>query len=161
MSRPTRRFFAAALAVVLAAALCSAFFAQILLVHGDSMAPGYRSGSLALLRKRPAAYARGDVVLCRSEALGRSVVKRIAAAEGDVLTVKGDSLYINGEFAGLMPEEERRALLPEIVPPGSFLLLGDNRDRSIDSRDAALGLVTAEQLRGRVVFPIRPDPGKQ
>ena len=158
MKRSTKRFLWAALAVVLAAALCSAFLFQLLLIHGDSMAPTYRSGSLALLEKRPAAYMRGDVVLCRSPALGRNVVKRIAAAEGDLLSVEGDALYINGEYAGLLPEEELRAALPARVPAGCFLLLGDNRDRSVDSRDAALGLVTADLFRGRVFFPVRPGP---
>ena len=156
MTRQTRRFLAAALAVVLAAAVCSAFFVQLLLIHGDSMAPAYRSGSLVLLEKRPAAYERGDAVLCRSAALGRSVVKRIAAAEGDALKVEGGALYINGEYAGAMPEDP--AALPEVVPAGCFLLLGDNRERSVDSRSAALGLVSEEQLRGRILFPVRPGP---
>ena len=156
MTRQTRRFLAAALAVVLAAAVCSAFFVQVLLIHGDSMAPAYRSGSLVLLDKHPAAYARGDVVLCRSAALGRSVVKRIAAAEGDALRIEGGALYINGAYAGRMPADP--ATLPEAVPAGCFLLLGDNRDSSVDSRSAALGLVSEEQLRGRILFPVRPGP---
>ena len=156
MTRSARRFLAAALAVVLAAAVCSAFFVQVLLIHGDSMAPAYRSGSLVLLEKRPTAYVRGDVALCRSASLGRSVVKRIAAVEGDALTVEGGALYINGEYAGRMPEDP--ADLPGAVPAGFFLLLGDNRDRSVDSRSAALGLVTEKQLRGRILFPVRPGP---
>ena len=157
-TRPERRFLAAVLAVVLAAALCSAFFVQLLLIHGDSMAPAYRSGALVLLQKRPASYGRGDVVLCRSEALGRSVVKRIAAAEGDALAVEADGLYINGVYAGAMPEASQRAALPAQVPAGQYLLLGDNRDASVDSRNAALGLVREEQLRGRVLFPVRAGP---
>ena len=153
-----RQFYAAALAVVLLAALCSVFFVQLLLIHGDSMSPAYRSGSLVLLQKRPASYARGDVVLCRSEALGRSVVKRIAAMEGDALAIEGDGLYINGVYAAAMPEPARRAALPAVVPPGQYLLLGDNRAESVDSRDAALGLVTQSQLRGKILFPLRPGP---
>ena len=156
MTRQTRRFLAAALAVVLAAAVCSAFFVQLLLIHGDSMAPAYRSGSLVLLEKRPAAYERGDAVLCRSAALGRSVGKRIAAVEGDAIKVEGGALYINGEYAGRMPADP--AYLPGAVPAGCFLLLGDNRDRSVDSRSASLGLVTEKQLRGRILFPVRPGP---
>lgn len=156
--RPARGFLFALLAVVLAAALCSAFFFQLLLIHGDSMAPAYRSGSLVLLQKRPAAFRRGDVVLCRSEKLGRSLVKRIAAAEGDSLSVEGGELYINGRPAGQMPAEGERAALPETVPPGCFLLLGDNRAESVDSRDARLGLVTEKALRGRVCFLLRPGP---
>lgn len=153
-----RRFLLAAVGVVLAAAICSAFFVQVLLIHGSSMEPTYRSGSLVLLQKRPAAYARGDVVLCRSEALGRSVVKRIAAVEGDALEVKDGALYIDGVWAGAMPEESKRAALPDTVPAGKVLLLGDNRAHSVDSRNKALGLVELTQLRGRLLWPLRPGP---
>ncbi len=38
---------------------------------------------------------------------------------------------------------------PLVVPPGQYLLLGDNRDESTDSRMA--GFVSREQIRGRVV----------
>ena len=148
-----RRFLAAAALVVLAAALCSAFFVQLLLIHGDSMSPAYRSGSLVLLQKRPASYERGDVVLCRSEVLGRSIVKRIAAGEGDALAIEDGGLYINGVYAGPMPEDA--AALPTAVPPGKLLLLGDNRAASVDSRSAALGLADEGQLRGKVIFPKR------
>lgn len=151
-----RRFLAAAALAVLAASLCSAFFVQLLLIHGDSMSPAYRSGSLVLLQKRPASFERGDVVLCRSEVLGRSIVKRIAAAEGDALEVGEDGLYINGVYAAPMPEDA--AELPALVPPGKLLLLGDNLSASVDSRSAALGLVDETRLRGKVIFPKRPGP---
>ncbi len=40
--------------------------------------------------------------------------------------------------------------LPAILPPDQFLLLGDNRDDSKDSR--ITGLVSAEQIRGRYMY---------
>ncbi|MCB1143593.1 MAG: signal peptidase I [Leptospiraceae bacterium] len=39
------------------------------------------------------------------------------------------------------------------IPPGYYLLLGDNRKHSYDSRD--LGLIPEESLRGKVVYHIR------
>ena len=63
-------------AVVLLAMLVSIFKWQLLLIHGDSMAPTYRSFSLVLLDKQPGAYSRGDVVLYRCESLGRGIVHR-------------------------------------------------------------------------------------
>lgn len=149
----------AVLAVVLLAAWLSAFHVQLLLIHGDSMAPAYRSGALVLLEKRPAEIGRGDVLLVRSEGLGRSLVKRVAAVPGDVVTAEDGGLSVNGEYAApLPPEEDRAAFLsgtPYTLPEGSLLLLGDNREESIDSRDARVGLVSVADVRGRVLFPKR------
>ena len=147
------------LAVVFLAAWLSAFHIQLLLIHGDSMAPAYRSGALVLLEKRPESIGRGDVLLVRSEAMGRSLVKRVAAVEGDTLTVEGDRLFVNGaDTAALPPGEERAAFLSEtpfVVPEGSLFLLGDNGEASVDSRDARVGLVPVQDVRGRVCFPRR------
>ena len=82
-------------AVVLLAMLVSIFKWQLLLIHGDSMAPTYRSFSLVLLDKQPGAYSRGDVVLYRCESLGRGIVKRIAAVPGDRLRAEDGTLLIN------------------------------------------------------------------
>ena len=67
-------------------------------------------------------------------------------------------LYLKGADALPLAGEFDPAALPEVVPAGCFLLLGDNRGRSVDSRSAALGLVSEEQLRGRILFPVRPGP---
>ena len=82
----------AVLAVVLLAAWISAFHVQLLLIHGDSMAPAYRSGSLVLLEKRVDEPEKGDVLLVRAEGLGRNLVKRVAAVGGDTLTIEEDKI---------------------------------------------------------------------
>jgi signal peptidase I len=48
---------------------------------------------------------------------------------------------------------------PLVVPPASFMLLGDNRDQSLDSRYA--GFIPREVVRGKAMFiyySISPDP---
>ena len=149
----------AVLAVVLLTAWISAFHVQLLLIHGDSMAPAYRSGSLVLLEKRVDEPEKGDVLLVRAEGLGRDLVKRVAAVGGDTLTIEDGALCVNGvRAAELPPEEERAAFLagtPFVVPEGSLFLLGDNHGASVDSRDARVGLVGLDAVRGRVCFPRR------
>ena len=146
---------AALLLTVLLAGLLSARSRQLLLIHGDSMSPSYRSGSLVWLDKRAAEWARGDVVLFRCEGLGRSLVKRIAAQPGDELCLEEDGLYINGERAAPAPPEQGRAAClgtePTRVPAGYYFLLGDNLEESVDSRDARVGLVPEAALLGRVM----------
>ena len=152
----TDKVYLLCLAVVIAAAwYCSTHVVQLMLIHGESMAPSYRSGNIVLLRRQPEAYERGDVVLCRSETLERSLVKRIAAVPGDRLETEADDLYINGVYTAPMPGEAERTVLPDTVPPGFYLLLGDNRAESVDSRFAAVGLIPASSLRGVVILPRR------
>lgn len=142
------------LATVLLALYVSVFHFQLLMIHGKSMEPTYKSGSIVLLEKRPAAYRRGDIVLCRCDSVGRSLVKRIAAGPGDELYAVGDMLYINGAEAAPLPEKAQRSdCIGEavfVVPEGKFFLLGDNVEHSIDSRYAGIGLVTGNDLHGRI-----------
>lgn len=142
-------------AVVLLAMLVSIFKWQLLLIHGDSMAPTYRSFSLVLLDKQPGAYSRGDVILYRCESLGRGIVKRIAAVPGDRLRAENGTLLINDEPTAPLPAESVR---PEYltageftVPEGCFFLLGDNLEHSIDSRYAPIGLAEERGMVGKVL----------
>ena len=46
--------------------------------------------------------------------------------------------------------------LPCRVPGGSWFVMGDHRAVSVDSRSTAVGLLTQEQLLGRVVLRVWP-----
>ena len=62
--------------------------------------------------------ARGDIVVCFSPADGQRLVKRVAAAPGDTVELRANTLYLNGvaqSYAPLpaavtadLPEDERR-----------------------------------------------------
>ena len=142
------------LATVLISLYVSVYHFQLLMIHGESMEPTCKSGSIVLLEKRPAEYRRGDIVLCRCDSVGRSLVKRIAAVPGDELYAVGDTLYINGAEAAPLPEKARRADCIGgsrfVLPEGKYFLLGDNLEHSIDSRYAEIGPVEESDLRGRV-----------
>lgn len=153
--RKNASYILALSAVVLLAMLISIFKWQLLLIHGDSMAPTYRSFSLVLLDKQPGAYSRGDVVLYRCESLGRSIVKRIAAVPGDRLRAENSILLINDEPAAPLPEESVRSEYLTAgeftVPEGCFFLLGDNLEHSIDSRYAEIGLAEERGIAGKIL----------
>jgi signal peptidase I len=71
-------------------------------------------------------------------------------------------------LAALSPAVAREAYRPTrdrwgplIVPAASYLLLGDDRDRSRDSR--VTGFVSREQIRGSVIavyYSVRPGPSR-
>lgn len=122
---------------------------------GTLWLPRTAASALCCWISSPAAYSRGDVVLYRCESLGRGIVKRIAAVPGDRLRAEDGTLLINDEPTAPLPEEGVR---PEYltggeftVPDGSFFLLGDNLEHSIDSRYAEIGLAEERGMVGKVL----------
>ena len=78
----------------------------------------------------------------------RDFVKRVVAVPGDVLEVRGNVLYVNGEpLANAPVRDSQKRNIPAQVPPDSYFVLGDNRTSSLDSRD--WGPVPSELLIGR------------
>ena len=117
---------------------------------------------------------RGDVVIFRSPQDGTRLIKRLIGVPGDVVEMRGKVLRINGATAAytlldvgdagmaVLSEatdrddhriqwEQRAGAIdsfgPVRIPAGHFLMLGDNRDHSADSR--YFGLVRRELLIGR------------
>lgn len=105
---------------------------RVATVDGQSMAPALRPGDRVLVRRvRAGTLHRGDLVLVAILATppGGWVIKRIAALPGDRTP------------AGIPGARAR-------VPAGMLVVLGDNRDFSIDSRE--FGYVPAERVFGRI-----------
>ena len=91
---------------------------------------------------------------------GEKIIKRVIGLPGDHVEYKGDKLYINGKF--LEEEYERKEtsdfilefLGENIIPENKYLVLGDNRPISKDSR--IIGLVDKSDIEGYtrlVLFP--------
>ena len=81
--------------------------------------------------------------------------KRIAGVAGDVVTVDGRDVFINGQHVGRAKTHtfDRRPLdpiAPTVIPPGHVYVQGSSAD-SFDSRYRSSGLVRAEQVLGTVV----------
>ena len=89
------------------------------------------------------------------EATKLSYVKRIVAVGGDVVEFRDSKVYVNGE-------ELEEDYLPEgtitepivfywiRVPEGCVYVLGDNREKSLDSR--RFGCIPVEKIEGKVLF---------
>jgi signal peptidase I len=112
---------------------------------------------------------RGDVVVFDSPIDGRVMVKRLVGLPGDRIAFDGGSLLLNGQPVAqestsdgarlellpgahhpIHPEPYQGPGMDEVeIPPRHYLVLGDHRGNSADSR--VWGLLPRKNLLGRVV----------
>jgi signal peptidase I len=85
-----------------------------------------------------------------------ALIKRIVAVAGDQVEVKQGSLFINGQQQDepFTAEEAKYQFGPVVVPPGSVLVLGDNRNHSLDGH--IWGFLPEKNVIGRAVFVYWP-----
>lgn len=117
--------------------------------------------------------ARGDIVVFDSEVSGKKLVKRVIGVPGDIVALQHNTLTINGNtlsYSNLHSSEVTTDKIEHLfglshairvqkegsplsdfggvkVPDGHYLVLGDNRDSSADSR--VIGFVPRAEIVGR------------
>lgn len=85
-----------------------------------------------------------------------ALIKRIVAIAGDTVEIKDSTLYVNGEpqVEPFINEKPDYILPPLVVPSGTVLVLGDNRNHSYDSH--IWGFLPTENIVGRAVVKYWP-----
>ena len=143
-------------------------FGRAYRVPNESMAPTIQPGDHVWVMRADHAK-RGDVIAFKYPLDPRvEFIKRVVAIGGDFVEIHEKKLYVNGKALAepyvihddpqVYPRDDR---LPEpfrsrdqfgfhVVPPDSYFVLGDNRDRSSDSR--YFGAVPRANLEGVVVY---------
>lgn len=146
-----------------------------IVVEGASMMPTLEEGDKVLVNKigsKFADYNRFDVIVFETNE-DINYIKRIIGMPGDHIEYENDKLIINGKhYEEAYLEQYKKALIDggtltedftleanlnqTIVPDGYYFVLGDNRQRSKDSRDPRIGFVPQEKILGTaevVLFP--------
>ena len=90
---------------------------------------------------------RGDVIVFEyPEDPSKDFIKRVIGTPGDTVQVVNKKVYVNGKLyvnphevhkeSDIIPKEQnpRDNMDPVTVPANSYFVMGDNRDRSYDSR---------------------------
>ncbi|KAG7363313.1 signal peptidase I [Nitzschia inconspicua] len=85
-----------------------------------------------------------------------ALIKRIVAIEGDEVEVKRGKLYVNGDQQDepYTAEDANYEFGPVKVPPDCVLVLGDNRNHSLDGH--IWGFLPKKNVIGRAVFVYWP-----
>lgn len=146
---------------VLAVVVLFTFVARLIGVDGHSMLPTLQNGDRMLVLNSMLYhdYKYGDVVVLRKDTfLKEPIVKRVIATAGQTVDIDFDSgtVYVEGEpleedYINELTFLEEGTVFPLTVPEGHIFVMGDNRNRSSDSRDANLGTVDTRYVIGRAV----------
>ncbi len=106
---------------------------------------------------------RGDIIVFEfPEDPSKDFIKRVIAVPGDTVEIRDKGVYVNdrrieepyvryADGSTVDGFVRSRDNLPAVaVPPGKYFVLGDNRDRSYDSR--FWGFVDADAIVGKALF---------
>ncbi len=157
-------YVAAAFFGVACAVAVSAVF-TVTAVSGSGMEPAIEDGSKVLVNKlayhgKDAAVPEvGSVVAFHSEVYGEEgegsiLVRRVAAREGDVVAIKDNIFYRNGEpYEEYMAEAVHMESMDAVkLGRHEIFVLSDNRKSSMDSRNEAIGVLDVRDCIGKVCF---------
>jgi signal peptidase I len=158
----TREYLEALIVAVVIAFFIRSFFVQAFKIPSSSMEPTLLVGDHLLVNRLSYVVKvpftdivmlnlgkpeRGDVVVFRYPVdRSKDFIKRVIAREGETVEIKGKAIYVNGRKIddpwGHFVDNElvpgflspKDYLGPVKVPKGYYFVMGDNRDRSLDSR---------------------------
>lgn len=127
-------------------------------VKGVSMEPTLADNERILVNKW-VYYAenpqRGDIIVLHATKED-DYIKRIIGIPGDELELKDGILYRNGSVASepYLAEATLSGFERIVVPKDSYFVMGDNRNRSMDSRE--IGFIARSNVVGRAEYVFYP-----
>lgn len=134
-------------------------------VVGPSMSDTLNNNDIVLLDKisyRFTDIKRGDVVSLYY-ADTKYLIKRVIGLPGEYVEFQDNKLYIDNKYMDedyvedvITDDFSLSELGYDEIPEDMYLVLGDNREDSLDSRDASVGLIPKEDIIGKVRIRIWP-----
>ncbi len=153
--------------IVTALAFCVilfTFFISPSIVVGSSMYPTLEEGDFLLITKHFYQPKYGDIVVLRKEAFKTEpIVKRVIATAGQTVDIDFQEgvVYVDGTpldepYVNSPTNEPESFTEPVTVPEGCIFVMGDNRNRSTDSRYEKIGCVDIRMILGKAILRVVP-----
>ena len=133
-------------------------------VVGNSMSPTLKDQDIVILNKihyHIFKIKRFDVIALKYNDT-KYLIKRVIGLPGDKIEYKDNILYVNDKaikeeflnFQVITEDFSINDLGYTTIPENKFLVLGDNRPNSLDSRK--IGLISKKEILGKVNIKIWP-----
>lgn len=132
-------------------------------VVGPSMSPNLEEGNVIIINKliyRLKDISRNDVIVLSQDE--KYMIKRVIGLPGEFVEYKDNYVLINGvKYKEAFINENIKTedfsikdLGYDVIPNNMYLVLGDNRENSLDSR--SYGLISKKQVIGKAWLRIWP-----
>ncbi len=160
--------FSSVIMAVVFVAVALVFFFRVATVEGTSMVPTLENNDKLIITSVDTSYEYGDIVVIHRENKV-SLVKRVIARGGDTVDIDFDLgvVTVNGEVLDEPYIAEPTYLnfsdgakYPFVVPEGFLFCMGDNRNNSLDSRSASVGLINEQYVIGKMVIDLNNKEAK-
>ena len=128
-------------------------------VYGTSMAPSLVEGDLVLAIPKSLPVT-GDLVSFNNG--DRVLIKRAIGCPGDEISVSQDGrvtlngIELNESYALFTEGDAGDVSYPLTIPEHFYFVMGDNRANSVDSRYSVLGMVSEQDINGRIFLRLWP-----
>ncbi|MFI3209860.1 MAG: signal peptidase I [Peptostreptococcaceae bacterium] len=156
---------------IIASALVLSFvitqFVKPTLVKGESMYPTLEENDYLIVNRithRFSGFESGDIIVFSTELLSddgksnKDLVKRVIAVEGDKIKIENSNVYVNDVLIDepYITDNQTDGVINLIVGEDEIFVMGDNRERSLDSRHQDVGLVKETDVMGKVFIRLFP-----
>jgi signal peptidase I len=135
-------------------------------VYGDSMLDTLQDGNRLIICNLDYKPKCGDIVVVYAKDLHKTIVKRVIAVGGQTVNIDyaAHRVYVDGilqiepfvksptAFMGEQPIVD----LPAKVPQNCVFVMGDNRNKSIDSRSGEIGMINTKFIIGKALLRYFP-----
>ena len=165
MKREYRKWLIYVLVVIGLTFFITTFIGQRTQVNGESMYPALHNKDNLIVDKISYRFSdprRYDIIVFPYHYKDRTYyIKRVIGLPGETVQIKDGMIYINGsvylEEQNFSQMEDAGIAKDEItLGEDEYFVLGDNRNRSEDSRFADMGNIRLDDIEGKVWAVISP-----
>lgn len=139
--------------------IIGSFVLSVLEINGSSMRPTLKEGQIVIAFKSNNIETKDLIAFYQGNKI---LVKRVIATQGEYVNITEDGdVYVNGKkikenYIIQKTIGNSNIEYPYQVPDGSYFVLGDKRDTSIDSRNKEIGTILEDDVIGKVKLCIWP-----